>query len=395
MTFWIVTGALTLIPALLIARVLLRGQGRAAGAERLDIRIYRDQLGAVESDLARGVIGAEEAERLRTEVKRRILDAGRLSAGESRTAPRALSLAVAALAGLGIIFGAFGIYERIGVPGYADQPLAKRLAEAAEMRAARPTQAEYEAQVPPATPPEIDPDYASLMERLRKAVETRPDELQGWELLAQNEAHLGNPVAAHAAQKRVIELKGSDVTAGDYLTYAGLLIQAAGGNVSADADWAINGVLALQPGNPVARYYAGLMHLQTGRPDQTFAFWEPLLNEGPSDAPWIPIIRARLENVAAWAGIRYELPPEPESVAGPADRQAMIRSMVDRLGERLASEGGTPQEWAQLISSLGVLGDRERAAAIWAEAQTRFTDPAQLAVIRDAATAAGLAEPVQ
>ncbi|MFV0335568.1 MAG: c-type cytochrome biogenesis protein CcmI [Tropicimonas sp.] len=411
MTFWIVTGGLTLLAALLIGRSLLGTRAETEAAERPDIGIYRDQLKAVEKDLARDVVSAEEAERLRTEIKRRILDADRAGGTGTREAPRWLSRAVAALAGLGIILGAYGLYDLLGAPGYADQPLSKRHADAAAMRAARPSQEEFEAQMPSSPPQEIDEDYANLMRQLREAVKTNPDELRGWELLARNEGRLGNLVTAHAAQRRVIELKGSNADAEDYLTYAGLLIQAAGGAVSTEADWALNGVLALEPSNPVARYYAGLMHLQTGRPDQTFAFWEPLLRAGPADAPWIPIIRARIEGVATLAGIRYTPPPTPASPhpefapAGPSaadmdaaaemapeDRQAMIQGMVDQLGERLASEGGPPQDWARMISSLGVLGDRERAAAIWAEAQTRFTDPDHLSIVRDAARALGLTE---
>ncbi len=71
----------------------------------------------------------------------------------------------------------------------------------------------------------------------------------------------------------------------------------------------------------------------------------------------------------------------------------MIRSMVDRLSDRLATDGGPPEDWARLISSLGVLGETERAATIWAEAQTVFAGhEAELATMRAAAGQAGVAE---
>ena len=73
--FWIVTAALSLAVALLLARALLRGRRDTGPAQAFDIQVYRDQLKDVERDLARGVIEAGDAERVRTEISRRILAA--------------------------------------------------------------------------------------------------------------------------------------------------------------------------------------------------------------------------------------------------------------------------------------------------------------------------------
>ena len=292
MTFWIISGALALVSALLIGLAMLRRRPQDdAAASRTDIGIYRDQLNAVEKDLARGVVTEGEAERLRTEIKRRILDADKAGELGTAEAPAGLNLAAAAIAGVVVIGGSFLLYQQIGAPGYEDQPLSKRVADAEKMREARPSQAEYEAKMPAEDPADVDPQYVELVEQLRKAVVENPNEIEGWLLLARNETRLGNLPEAHAAQRQVIELKGNGVTADDYVTYASILIQAAGGNVSKEADWALNGALSIDSKNPIARYYAGLMHLQTGRPDQAFAFWEPLLRESAPDAPWVPIIR--------------------------------------------------------------------------------------------------------
>ena len=71
-----------------------------------------------------------------------------------------------------------------------------------------------------------------------------------------------------------------------------------------------------------------------------------------------------------------------------AGRQEMIGSMVTRLTERLANEGGTVDEWARLISVNGVLGDQDAIAKAIADARAADADdPAALAQI-DAAAAA-------
>jgi cytochrome c-type biogenesis protein CcmH len=145
------------------------------------------------------------------------------------------------------------------------------------------------------------------------------------------------------------------------------------------------------------------MAAQVGRFDRTFALWRPLLAEGPPDAPWIAPVRAQIEDVAMRAGIEFTLPPAaglpgPDAEAmtaaedmAPEDRQAMIEGMVAQLGQRLATEGGTVEEWARLISSLSVLDRKAEAQEIYAEALMRFEgSPSQQSFLRESALNAGL-----
>ena len=117
-----------------------------------------------------------------------------------------------------------------------------------------------------------------------------------------------------------------------------------------------------------------------------------------------------MADLAWFAGVKdYQLPPagDPHAsgLSGPTaedmenaqdmeagDRQAMIEGMVSQLADRLATEGGTPEEWARLISAYGVLGDRDRAALIWEEAQEVFAgSPAAVESVREGARNAGVA----
>ena len=414
MTFWIITGAIALISAALLALAALRPRPDAEPAAAYDLRVYRDQLKEVDRDLARGVIGAEDAERVRAEVSRRILAAdAEIRASEAgEHEPRAFMGAMAMLIGVAIVAGAFGLYTLLGAPGYGDLALEDRKAAAQEARLNRPAQAVAEASLPPR--PEqgnIAPEYKELVEKLRITVADRPDDLQGQALLAQNEARLGNFQAAYAAQAEVLRLKGEEATARDFADYADMLILAAGGYVSPEAEGALDETLKRDPRNPIARYYTGLMMIQTGRPDIAFRMWDQLLRESRPEAPWVPIIRNEIEGLAFRAGVDYELPPLPGDdgtglLTGPTaedmdaaqemtadERQEMIRGMVSRLSERLATEGGSPAEWSRLIGAYGVLGETERAAAIWAEAQQVFGDsPEALAIVREGAARAGVAQ---
>ncbi|MAB06746.1 MAG: c-type cytochrome biogenesis protein CcmI [Rhodobacteraceae bacterium] len=412
--FWIIAGAAALVVTTLLVLALMRGRRETGPAEAYDLKVYRDQLREIDRDATRGTIPPEEADRLRTEVSRRILAADAKLQGDAAagTQGRTSSGIMAGLIALVLFGGAFGLYLTLGAPGYGDLGLQDRIAAARDMRANRPSQAEVEAQVPAQPPTDAPDDYLSLVERLRTAVTERPDDLQGHILLARSEAALGNYPAAYAAQRKLIELKGDAATAKDYADLADMLVLAAGGYVSPEAERIIDEVMARDPSNGVARYYGGLMMAQTGRPDAGFRIWDTLLRESAPSDPWVAPIRDQIPDLARAAGVNdYALPealtsPSAPPLAGPdaadveaasemsdADRQQMIQGMVERLGNRLATEGGSPQEWAQLLGALGVLGETDRAREIWTEAQGVFEGNAEaLAVVRGGAERAGVAE---
>ena len=400
--FWAAAGGIGLAVAALFLMALRRARAEIAAAADFDLKVYRDQLTEIDRDLARGTLPPEEADRLRTEVSRRLLDADRNAQSATRQASTG-GIAVAAAVILALIGSSYWVYLRLGAPGYPDLPLATRFAMSEEMRANRPSQTEMEAEAAAIRPAPIEPeaDFAVLMDRLRQAVADRPDDARGLELLASNEARLGNLTAAREAMENLIRVKGDSATAADHAALAELMIMAAGGLVSPEAEAELTRALTLDARNGTARYYYGLMAAQVGRFDRTFALWRPLLDEGPADAPWIAPIRAQIEDVAMRAGVQYELPeavPGPDGAAvaaaedmSPEDRQAMIEGMVAQLGERLATEGGTVEEWARLISSLSVLNRKEEAQEIYAEALMRFEgSPSQQSFLREQALNAGL-----
>ncbi|WP_324753955.1 c-type cytochrome biogenesis protein CcmI [Roseovarius sp. Pro17] len=410
MMFWIVAAALALGTSALIAATLMRGRASAAPPAAYDIGIYRVQLRDVDKDLARGTITEGEAGRLRAEVSRRILaaDAQVQAYGVDGGQPRRAGAILAALLVAVVTGGAIAGYLSLGAPGYRDLPRAERLAASDMARGERLDQQEAEARFGPDERPVIpSEDFAQLMTQLRAAIETRPDDVRGLMLLARNEASLGNTRAARRAQARLIEIKGNAAVAADHAFLADLMITAAGGYVSSEAETSLRAALLLNPGLPEARYYLGLYYAQVDRPDAAFRTWRELLEDSPADAAWIMPLRERIGDAATRAGIRYTLPDAPqtspqangptaeqiEDAEGMTDegRQAFIRSMVEGLMARLADEGGPPQDWARLITALGVLGETDRADAIWTEARATFAEqPDALALLREAADGAGL-----
>ncbi|WP_207102129.1 c-type cytochrome biogenesis protein CcmI [Paracoccus shandongensis] len=400
--FWIICAATTIVVGLAIIAPLLRGGRMAAEpTAAFDLRVYRDQLREVERDLERGVIAPEEALRLRTEIGRKVLDADRrlAQAETGGTGGRGLL----ALALLALLFaGAAALYLREGQPGRDDLPIARRIADAQRVYENRPSQAEAEARAPAPVVPDVPADFAALIAQLREAVAKNPDDPQGLALLATNEIRLGNLAAARDAQARLVALQGEEASAGDLVRLAALMIEAAGGLITPEAEAVLARALTKDPAHPQARYLLGMLQLQNDRPDRAFPIWRRLLEEGPEDAPWIAPIRTAIADLAWLAGQPDYTPPMPgpdaDAVAAaqdmtPEQRQEMIAGMVSQLEARLADQGGTPEEWARLISSLVVIGNTDHARDILTEAQTRFaSQPEALEIVRQAADQAGLAE---
>jgi len=410
MAFWIIVAALAIGAGAVLGLALLRGRVGDAPPAAYDLRVYRDQLREIERDLARGVIGAEDAGRLRAEVSRKILsaDAQLRAGGAEGGQPRAAGIVMAALIVVGIAGGGVLIYDRIGAPGYPDLPMAERLAASEAARSARLEQGVAEERFGPGetgVPEGVPDEYMRLIERLRKAVAERPEDQMGLRFLVRSEAAMGNLAAARRAQEQLLALLGEEATAADHAMLADLMINASGGYVSTEAEAALRAALERDPREPTARFYLGLYSLQIDRPDAAFRLWRDLLDESIEEAPWVEPIRAQIEEIAALAGERYSLPPlagAPGPDAGqiaaaqgmdPEARQEMIRGMVAGLAERLDQDGGSAEEWARLINAYGVLGETDKARAAWNTAQAVFEQDAErLAMLRAAAENAGVGE---
>ena len=284
MAFWITTVLLALVVAALFAIALMRRADQFTGAGDYDMRVYRDQLAEVDRDLERGVLTQDDAKRVRTEVSRRILaaDAERtVDTDFTRGAPKL----VAAVVALVLVGGSLALYKGIGplkglgAPGYSDLALADRIAFADSLRETRPSQARAEASLTDLPPvAEFNADYLQLVQTLRDTVAERPDDIQGHALLVQNESNLGNFAAAYRAQGRILDLKGDQATVQDLTDYMDLLVLAAGGYVSPEAEKTARVIFTRDPENGIARYYMGLMMAQTGRPDMAlFKFTKAML----------------------------------------------------------------------------------------------------------------------
>ncbi len=125
-----------------------------------------------------------------------------------------------------------------------------------------------------------DPEYAArasretdLVEQLARHLESTPNDLEGWRLLAASYMQLGRYVDGRAAYQRLWALtpQPDDELK---LAYAESQILTDRGSLTGEAGRLVEEVLAAHPGEPKALWYGGLVALELGRNDVVRERWD-------------------------------------------------------------------------------------------------------------------------
>jgi len=259
---------------------------------------------------ARGLIGEAEAETARAEIGRRLLAVADNEDIEGQPAPRNASIGLGIGLLLACLVGGTSLYVYLGAPGTPDQPLAART----DQRESLP-QAEAEARVADVMVADrvtATPEDAALISQLETALAETPD-ARGFGILASTRSTLRQFPEAIAAQESRLALLAEAATADDHATYAELLIFAARGYVSKEAERALALALEKDLTDTRARYYSGVSLAQNGRPDAALQIWARLLSEGEPDAPWKAPIAEQMRSLANRTGLPLpgEMPRGP------------------------------------------------------------------------------------
>lgn len=398
--FYAVAGVLALATALILARPLLAGRTRTESRDARDAELYRDQLAELDRDVARGTISPDEAEGARAEVSRRLIAATHRAdeAEPLHQAPRRLSMAVAVAAAVGVPLLGAAFYLVNGAPGMPDLPFASRPGEV--IAGQRPTQAEAEKTVAaqsPAAPAKQTPEqkqYADLIAKLEKIVAKRPNDVEGHRLLANGYMRLGRSADAWRAYRDLIKLLGDKAGPDLYTAQIDAMVTAAGGYVSPKAEALLATMQKRFPDQAATRYYTGLMAAQQGDLARAIGIWEKLRADAPKGAAWAGFLdsmlaEARRAQAGGGAPAAPAAPPAPGAAPTapgpsqadvkaaqqmtPAQRQAMIESMVKRLEDRLTTQGGSVGEWVRLMNAYKQLGRPDDAKRVYALGEKSLT----------------------
>jgi cytochrome c-type biogenesis protein CcmH len=321
-----------------------------------DRAFYREQMAEIARESADGRLSAEDAETARAEAARRLLRASQAQGAAAPSSRRAR--VVAALATLVLVPAlAVPLYLEIGAADLPDMPLAQRRAVA---------------------PPQVD--FSQAVTRIEQHLSQHPDDGRGWEVIAPVYLRSGRYEDGVHALSEALRLLGA--TAARHAALGEAHVLASQGEVSPAARRNFEAALALDPQDPVSRYYLGLAAAQEGDDAKARDIWSKLIADAPPNAGYRGLVQSQLEKLTGEAA-----PAGPASAAGAAiaampqrEQRAAIGAMVERLATRLAQDGSDVEGWLKLLRAYSVMAQPAKAQAALENARKALQEkPTELA----------------
>lgn len=345
MTVWLLALTLTAISC---ASLFYAGAGRRvnAGPTVIDATKahFRAQLAAIDSDTAIGRMGTAEATAAKGELARELIRLNE-EAPVSAVPSASRSQTVAAIIVVAAV--AFGTYAFIGRPDMPAAPLAGRDLST-----------------------ENSIDLNAAVKTIEARLAEQPDDLRGWKVVAPVYLQLGRYDDAVRALRRVNELAAPT---SDSLTDLGeALMMQQNGVISDEAMGLFRRAAAMDQNHIRARYYIASEETRAGHYDDAVRDWNALLGLGSGDEPWAATARSGLAFAQARLGGSSEAAGADNSTVQPDTAQ--IEAMVDGLAARLKAQGGTIEEWTQLVRSRLVQGRTADAQAAYEAARRAYPD---------------------
>ncbi|NQV98361.1 MAG: c-type cytochrome biogenesis protein CcmI [Rhodospirillales bacterium] len=381
---WIWIAVIIAVALALLTLPVIRSRKTARAArESYDVAIYKDQLKEAEREFERGLLSPEQAAAVKTELHRKLLAAAGPADKSDRAAVDKTGPKWATVTGLVVFLvgGSLALYSHLGTPmldnlAYVDRDIEKEQQAQGNQRSGE--------------------EMSALLDRLESKLAGDPENLEGWIMLGRSSVSLGQfPRAVRAYEQAVRRAPEDPQLLVDYGEAVSFMNE---GRVTDDALAALEKAHGINAANPKARYYMALAAAQAGDLPGAIQQWIDLLAISLPDAPWVTTVRTQVANAADEAGIdpmtvvpsakamrigadiqdsaraRAELPGprqedvEAASAMSPEERQQMIRSMVERLAQRLKENPNDRPGWLRLANAYKVLGETEKSNAAMEQA---------------------------
>ena len=247
MLFWILAVLLLLLVLLVLAWPLLRpARGQQAGDDySLNLSVYKDQLQELASQQDDGLLTEEQAEQIRHELERSLLQ----EIPEEQTAapppPESARRWPAALVAVLLTAASLSLYMYLGSPDAATGHST--------------------------TPASVD----EMVHRLEQRLQTNPDDVDGWLMLARSYIVMRRYDEAVNVMQRLYQKLGDEPVI--MIRYAHALAMANGGSFKGKAGALIKRVLEIEPENPSALWFAGVAADQRSDYQAAINYWQRLV----------------------------------------------------------------------------------------------------------------------
>jgi len=295
--FWSLAVVMTLLALLFVVIPVLRKQpGEDVDQDALNAEVARTRLAELEQDLHSGRLEQDQYEAARADLERELL--ADLSSGTAASPqPVRGGRWGALLVALAVPAGAALLYKAIGSEAIIDL--------LAQNPATRPVQHASDQ-------PSVEDMVAVLIERMQ----SNPDDLKGWSILARSLYVMNRYAEAVPAYRNVLRLGGGD-DAGTLADFADALVATNNGRFNDEAGELLVKALQLEPANIKALWLAGHWQVEKGHAAEAVRYWEQAAQLMDPTGEDFRIIRQQIGDIRG----RTDLPPDESSasVASSAD----------------------------------------------------------------------------
>ena len=303
--FWLIAGAMVAI-ALAFVIPALSGHTRGSGVIRkqLNIRIHKERLQELETDLQNGALSQDQFEQARAELQRDLLrdTEGDDDAPAATHPPRLLGAIVAAVA---IPALAIALYLTLGDP----QSMHRSPQTLAQQQMAGMHSIEQ------------------MVQQLRDKLQREPDNIEGWLLLARSymtQKHYSEAVAAYA---RAYELKPNDAQL--MADYAEAMALANDSRLEGQPTDLAARALKLEPDNPKALWLSGMAAMQRGEREVAVAHLQRLQKLLPPGSEGAQLVRSFLEQAIGNTAPQPSSPAPSSAVATTGSTKLEVKVALD------------------------------------------------------------------
>jgi len=360
--FIAIAAVMTLLVIAWLAYPLWRQKsGSGISSERLNAEIHRDQLKALENDLARGVISQQDFETSRDELQLRLLDDTQSYEAPQSTQPHSFLTPklTSAIISVAIPVLAVGVYLQLGNPG-AINPI-------------------------PGGGQIADPQIQQMVDNLIAKLKADPDNPKGWAMLARSYVVMGKLDEAEETFKKVGDAINTD--ADIMVEFADLLAVKNNNNIEGRPIELVKKALAINPHHPMGLMMSGVAAYRRADFKIAAAEWEKLLAILEPGSPDAQQIEANVNDARARAGMPLignatgsdQAPMQaagPRAAPGAANDAELVNQMVDRLATRLKDNPDDTAGWARLARAYKVQGKLKEAEQAYAKTGKLLdTDP--------------------
>jgi len=349
MTFWILIILVSAVAMGFVCYPLLGRNVSARSESDSEHTLYKARLSEIEKDLELSRLDEVAAQAARAEEARRLIKSSENAIALNQNTSNKILVVVAALS---LPLFSLPFYLSVGSPQSA---MAPTIAENAGTQ----------------------PSMEDLLKVAERRLVTNPDDTNGWKVVAPVYMRMGRFDDAIKAYKNVLRVEGDSPEF--LLKLADVHIEQNQGQVNNTAQNLVSRVLAIDKENAIAKFYTGIIALQSDKPKETMRIWQRMLDEANGDEEWVPIIQGRIAELKSLEQTPVlpaldEATLEAAEDMSPEDRLEMIGQMISNLSEKLQENPNDKQGWQRLIRSYIVLDRREDAQTALENASKQFPD---------------------